>query len=36
MVYLLDEKELWNDWNCSIYEVEIVVTRIIEVFMIGS
>jgi hypothetical protein len=27
MVYLLDEKEVWNDWNCSIYKVEIVVTR---------
>jgi hypothetical protein len=21
MVYLLDEKEVWNDWNCSIHEV---------------
>jgi hypothetical protein len=27
MVYLLGEKEVWNDWNCSIYEVVIVVTR---------
>jgi hypothetical protein len=27
MVYLLDEIEVWNDWNCSICEVEIVVTR---------
>jgi hypothetical protein len=27
MVYLLGEKEVWNDWNCSIYEVEIIVTR---------
>jgi hypothetical protein len=27
MVYLLDEKELWNDWNRSIYEEEIVVAR---------
>jgi hypothetical protein len=27
MVYLLDEIEIWNDWNCSIYEVEIIVTR---------
>jgi hypothetical protein len=27
IVYLLDEKEVWNDWNCSIYEVKIVVTR---------
>jgi hypothetical protein len=27
MVYLLGEKEVWNDWNCSINKVEIVVTR---------
>jgi hypothetical protein len=27
MVYLLDVIEVQNDWNCSIYEVEIVVTR---------
>jgi hypothetical protein len=27
MVYVLDEIEVWNDCNCSIYEVEIVVIR---------
>jgi hypothetical protein len=27
MVYLLDKIEVWNDWNCLIYEVEIVVIR---------
>jgi hypothetical protein len=31
MVYLLGEKEVWNDWNCLIHEVEIVVTMNIQV-----
>jgi hypothetical protein len=36
MVYLLGEKEVLNNLNSSIYKVEIVVTRKIQVFMIGS
>jgi hypothetical protein len=32
MVYLLDEIEVWNDWNWAIYEVEIVVIRIFKLY----